>query len=77
MTISLCLTLANYALYVLPVPVSMPHCVISNLMYMYVIFKMRIINMDQINVMEKMSSTEPNQIEGPKEPSGPQTQVPT
>ena len=69
MTISLCLTLANYALYVLPVPVSMPHCIISNLMYMYVIFKMRIINMDQINVMEKMSAKPTNQIEGPPEPT--------
>ena len=69
MTISLCLTLANYALYALPIPVSMPHCIIANLMYMYVIFKMRIINMDQINVMEKMSAKPNNQIEGPQEPT--------
>ena len=61
MTITSCLTLANYALYGLPLPVSMPHCIISNLMYMYVVFKMRLINMDQINVMEKMGYNQDNQ----------------
>jgi hypothetical protein len=75
MTISLCLTLANYLLYPLPIPVSMPHCVISNLMYMWVIFKMRIINMDKVNVIEKMSSKSPKQIEGPPEPPEPQPTV--
>lgn len=75
MTVSLCLTLANYALYVLPFPVSMPHCIISNLMYMWVIFKMRIINMDQINVMEKMTSNPANEVKGPPEPT-PETQPP-
>ena len=63
MTITACMTLANYALYALPspLPVSMPHCIISNLMYMYVVFKMRLINMDQINVMEKMGYNQDNQ----------------
>ena len=61
MTMTLCMTLANYALYALPLPVSMPHCIISNLMYMYVVFKMRLINMDQINVMEKMGYNQNNQ----------------
>ena len=74
MTVSLCLTLANYALYVLPFPVSMPHCIISNLMYMWVIFKMRIINMDQINVMEKMTSNPANEVKGPPEPTPEPTQ---
>lgn len=63
MTITLCLTLANYALYTLPLPLATPHCVISNLMFMYVIFKMRLLNMEQINVIQKLSLTMNNSSE--------------
>lgn len=58
MTITLCLTLGNMLIGKTGLPISMPACYISNAMYMMFIFKMRILDLDKINIIEKVTRGE-------------------
>jgi hypothetical protein len=58
MTITLCLTIGNFLIGKTGLPISMPACYISNAMYMMFIFKMRILDLNKVNMIEKITSTE-------------------
>lgn len=59
MAINLCFTLANLALGKIvagPVSPNTPHCYLSNLMYMYILFKMRILDTSKVNILQSMTT---------------------
>lgn len=56
MSMTLCLTLLNYALWMTPVGQS-PHCVLTNVMFVYFLYKMRILDKSNINIVDKIYNT--------------------
>lgn len=54
MTITLCMTMLNYALIAVGSPVASPHCIISNLIFMYMLLKMRILDSKNIKIIDNL-----------------------